>query len=406
MVAGHIDADPPLAIAGIRIGCTGAGIKHKDRDDLVVVEIATGATCAAAFTRNAFCAAPVTLARRHLEQASPRYLLINSGNANAGTGAAGLADALTTCQLVAGAAGCEAESVLPFSTGVIGASLPVALFESPVPVALAACVEDGWVRASRAIMTTDTVPKAVSRQRRIGGGTVTVTGIAKGSGMIHPDMATMLAYVATDAAVDAAVLQDCLTKAVNRSFNRVTVDGDTSTNDACVLIATGRSAAPRIADPDSPEAVEFQAVIDEVFAYLAEAVVRDGEGATKFMRIEVAGGLDERECLDVGFTVAHSPLVKTAFFASDANWGRILAAVGRAGLRDFDIDRVTIDLNRVRIVEHGGRAASYTEEAGQAAMQPSDITVHIELGRGTASAAVLTCDFSHDYVRINAEYRT
>ena len=255
-------------------------------------------------------------------------------------------------------------------------------------------------------MTTDTVPKATSRQTLIGGKVVTVTGIAKGAGMIHPDMATMLAFVATDAPVERDLLQACLARAVDHSFNRITVDGDTSTNDACVLVATGRSSVPRIDVANSAEAGQLQTAIDEVFAFLAEAVVRDGEGATKFMRIEVAGGRDEQECLDVAYTVAHSPLVKTAFYASDANWGRILAAVGRAGLPDLAIEGITIDINQVRIVECGGRAAAYTEEAGQNAMQPSDITVRIDLGRGTASAAVLTCDFSHDYIRINAEYRT
>ena len=406
MVAGHIDAEPPKAVSGIRIGCAAAGIKHPNRDDLVIVEMAEGSTCAAVFTRNAFCAAPVTLARRHLQEAAPRFLLINSGNANAGTGAAGLDDARATCRLVAAAAGCAEQAVLPFSTGVIGMSLPVARFAPAIPVALAACTAAGWARAARAVMTTDTVPKATSRQTLIGGKLVTVTGIAKGAGMIHPDMATMLAFVATDAAVERDLLQACLARAADRSFNRITVDGDTSTNDACVLMATGRSGAPRIDVAGSAEAGQLQTAIDEVFAFLAEAVVRDGEGATKFMRIEVAGGRDERECLDVAYTVAHSPLVKTAFFASDANWGRILAAVGRAGLPDLAIEAITIDINQVRIVEHGGRAAAYTEEAGQSAMQPSDITVHIDLGRGTASAAVLTCDFSHDYVRINAEYRT
>jgi glutamate N-acetyltransferase/amino-acid N-acetyltransferase len=345
------------------------------------------------------------IARAHLARAEPRYLLINSGNANAGTGANGLRDARTTCEIVAAEAGVTAEEVLPFSTGVIGQPLPVDRIRAAVPQAFSALNAEGWADAARAIMTTDTLPKAISKSISLDGHTVTLSGIAKGAGMIRPDMATMLAFLATDAAVEPVLLQRMLAAAISRSFNRITVDGDTSTNDACVLAATGRShAAPiRLA---SRAADAMQAALDEVSGFLAEAIVRDGEGATKFVRIVVAGGHSREECLTVAYTIAHSPLVKTAFFAADANWGRILAAIGRAGVEGLDVNRISIDLNGVRTVEHGGRAAAYTEEAGTAAMQPTDITVTINLDRGSACETVMTCDLSFDYVRINAEYRT
>jgi len=406
MVAGVIPTPTPLPVAGVRVGVAKAGIKHNDRDDLVVFELAPASTCAAVFTRNAFCAAPVVVARRHLAQATPRYLLINSGNANAGTGERGLSDALATCGIIAAETGCAVQTVLPFSTGVIGQPLPVEKFRQAVPQALATLSADDWVSAARAIMTTDSVPKLMSKQVNLAGHTATITGIAKGAGMIRPDMATMLAFVATDAAVEQTGLRGLIETAVNRSFNRITVDGDTSTNDACVLVATAQSQALRINSASSREGQVFQEGLNEVCEFLAEAVVRDGEGASKFIRIVVGGGRTEQECLTVAYAIAQSPLVKTAFFASDANWGRILAAVGRAGVHDLNIAVVTLDLNGVRIVENGGRAVSYTEEAGQAAMRPTDITAHVQLGLGDAEATVMTCDFSFDYVRINAEYRT
>ena len=403
MVAGTVAQEPLLPVAGMRVGAAAAGIKRRDRDDLVVFDICPGATAAAVFTRNAFCAAPVQLARAHLAATTPRYLLINSGNANAGTGAQGLADARATCAIVAAATGCPVEAVLPFSTGVIGAPLPVDRFQDGVPAAVTALAADGWGRAARAIMTTDTVPKAISRQAGLSVGTVTVTGIAKGAGMIRPDMATMLGFVATDAAVAPDALAAMLRAAMEVSFNRITVDGDTSTNDACVLVATG---AAGVACTSAADAAALQAALDEVCGFLAAAIVRDGEGATKFIRIVVEGGADRDECRAVAYAIAHSPLVKTAFFAADANWGRILAAAGRAGVERLDVGRVTIDLNGVRIVEGGGRAASYTEEAGTAAMRATDITVGVRLQRGAATAEVWTCDLSFDYVKINAEYRT
>ena len=395
-----------MPVAGVRIGTAAAGIKRTDRKDLVLFELAAGSECAAVFTRNAFCAAPVIVARDHLCKQAPRYLLINSGNANAGTGAQGFQAALETCRMVARLADIAESSVIPFSTGVIGQPLPLEKFASAIPIAYTSLDADAWADAAHAIMTTDTVPKAMCETIDIDGRTVTVSGIAKGAGMIRPDMATMLAYVATDAAVSGTALHDMLTGAVRRSFNRISVDGDTSTNDACVLIATGQAGNAQITDASSARGQALQAALDRVFAFLAEAIVRDGEGATKFIRIRVEGGLSEEECTGVAYTIAHSPLVKTAFFASDANWGRILAAIGRAGVSDLDISEITIDLNGVRIVEGGGRAASYTEEAGQAAMRPTDIEVAIDLARGAAGAEVWTCDLSFDYVRINAEYRT
>jgi len=393
-------------VPGIRLGSAGAGIKYRDRDDLVVIELAEGSTCAGVFTRNAFCAAPVTVAREHLDATLPRYLLINSGNANAGTGSAGLRAARETCKSVAAARGCAINQVLPFSTGVIGEPLPVDRIAVAVPDALSALSERGWERAAKAIMTTDTVPKLSSRQIQLGGRTVTVTGMAKGSGMIRPDMATMLAYIASDALVDRHLLQQCLETAVRPSFNSITVDGDTSTNDACILMASGVSGCSPITDDESPEFVQFCAAVEAVCMDLARAIVLDGEGATKLVELRIEGAASESEARDVGYTIAHSPLVKTALFASDPNWGRILAAVGRAGISDLEIERVRIWLNDVIIVRDGGRSDDYTEEAGQRVMAGSEITIRVDLGRGQAEARLLTCDLSYDYVKINAEYRT
>lgn len=394
------------AVAGIRLGMASAGFKQTARPDLVLIEMAAGSSCAAVFTLNAFCAAPVVLAREHLADKSPRYLLINSGNANAGTGKPGYAVAQASCEAVAGQAGCDATEVLPFSTGVIGELLPIEKLQAAVPQAYANLDEDNWVQAARAIMTTDTLAKGISEQCTIDGKTITVTGMAKGSGMIRPNMATMLAYIATDAAVAQPVLDVCLRKAVNASFNRITVDSDTSTNDACVLMASGAAGNTLIDDEDTDAAVTLFACIEKVCAFLAQAIIRDGEGATKFMTIEVEGGADAAECEAVAYTIAHSPLVKTAFFASDPNWGRILAAVGRAGLANLDLDAIIIHLDDVCIVRDGGRASDYTEQAGQRVMKQAEITVKVVLGRGNASTRVWTCDLSYDYVRINAEYRS
>ncbi|MCC8986273.1 MAG: bifunctional glutamate N-acetyltransferase/amino-acid acetyltransferase ArgJ [Candidatus Contendobacter sp.] len=394
----------PLTVAGIRLGATCAGIKYPDRRDLVVIEATAGTRAAAVFTRNAFRAAPVTVARVHLAAASPRYLLINTGNANAGTGRQGLTDAEASCQTLAELTGCTSLEVLPFSTGVIGEPLPLFRLVAGLPAALAALRADGWEDAAHGIMTTDTRPKWASRRLTIAGREVTVTGIAKGAGMIRPDMATMLAFIATDAEVDEGPLRQVLTEAMADSFNAITVDGDTSTNDSCVLLATGQSGAILSASGD--EAERFAAAVREVCIELAQAIIRDGEGATKFITVQIEGGRDIAECRQVAYAIAHSPLVKTAFFASDPNWGRILAAVGRAGLNDVEIDRVALHLDEVCIVRDGGRAPDYSEEQGQAVMARSEITIRVELGRGVAAARVWTTDLSFDYVRINAEYRT
>lgn len=393
-------------IAGIQIGTSCAGIKQTQRDDLILFQLPIQASCAGVFTRNAFCAAPVTVAKNHLQAQTPRYLLINSGNANAGTGQQGMMNALNCCEIVAQHANCKVNQVLPFSTGVIGQNLPMDKIQAAIPIALQNMAEQHWYNAARAMMTTDTKPKITSKQVNIAGHCITVTGISKGSGMIKPDMATMLAYVATDAHVAADVLQTCLNQAVNQSFNRITVDSDTSTNDACILMASGQTDLECIDNVAQPEYAIFAKVVTEVCIELAQAIVKDGEGATKFITIEVTQGITEQECLDVAYTIAHSPLVKTAFYASDANWGRILAAVGRAGLQHFAIGKVKIYLDAVCIVENGGVASSYTEEQGQAVMSQSEITIKIELGRGEVQAKVWTCDLSYDYVRINAEYRT
>jgi len=394
----------PFAVAGIRLGTTRAGIKYPDRRDLVVIEAAPGTRAAAVFTRNAFRAAPITVALAHLATASPRYLVINTGNANAGTGRQGLVDAEATCRALAERTGCRLQEVLPFSTGVIGEPLPLFRVLVGLPAALAELRADGWTEAACGIMTTDTRPKWASRRLTLDGREITVTGIAKGAGMIRPDMATMLAFVATDAVADEILLRRALTDAVAESFNAITVDGDTSTNDACVLLATGRSGANVTGEGE--DFARFAAAVSEVCVELAQAIVRDGEGATKFITIRVEGGLDEAECRQVAYTIAHSPLVKTAFFAADPNWGRILAAVGRAGLADLNLERVAIHLDEVCIVREGGRAPDYTEERGQDVMRRPDIAIRVELGRGEAVARIWTTDLSFDYVRINAEYRT
>ena len=393
-------------VAGIRLGVAAAGIKTADRKDMVVIEIAEGGSCAAVFTRNAFCAAPVHVAKSHLQKNTPRYLLINSGNANAGTGEQGMRDAESSCRLLADAAGCRPEEVLPFSTGVIGVNLPVDKMSQAIPAALAEMTERGWEPAAEAIMTTDTRPKLASSHFEIDGVRVSVRGMAKGSGMIRPDMATMLAYLATDAAVTPGLLQSALNDAVAPSFNSITVDGDTSTNDACILLASGCSGTPPITDQSSEAYRNFSAAVSEVCLALAREIVRDGEGATKLVEVLVEEATDVAEAREVAYTIAHSPLVKTALFASDPNWGRILAAVGRADIAQLDIGRVEIWLDEICIVRDGGRAGDYTEAAGQSVMDRSEFTIRVKLGRGSVAARILTCDLSYDYVKINAEYRT
>jgi glutamate N-acetyltransferase/amino-acid N-acetyltransferase len=392
------------AVKGVALGACNAGIKQTQRDDILLMEIIDGGTCAAVFTQNAFCAAPVTVAKSHLSQ-EPRWLLVNSGNANAGTGKQGLQDAFASCLSLASEVSGIAPQVLPFSTGVIGEPLPVDKLIAALPNAVADLDENHWEKAARAIMTTDTFPKGASKQIEIGGYPVVITGISKGAGMIQPNMATMLGFIATDARVEQSLLQQCLSVAAEQSFNRITVDGDTSTNDACVLLASGAAQAPQIL-ADTAEYRIFAAAVLEVCKRLAELIIRDGEGATKLMRIVVEKAQTSAEALQVAKTIAHSPLVKTAFFASDPNWGRILAAVGRAGLESLDINGIEIYLGPVCIVENGSRSPAYTEQDGQRVMNQEEITVTVRLGRGDAQEEVLTCDFSYDYVRINAEYRS
>jgi len=398
---------PPLdSVPGIRLGTTAAGIRKPDRPDLVVIECAPGTNVTAVFTRNRFCAAPVTVARDHLETAPPRALLINTGFANAGTGPHGLEDARACCAALAGQLGCRTKEILPFSTGIIGERLPVSRIVAGLPGCLMNLNENGWAEAARGIMTTDTVPKGNSRKINLGSQTVLLTGVAKGAGMIRPDMATMLAFVATDAAVTPAVLNSCLLTAVNQSFNRITVDGDTSTNDACVLMATGLARNPVIDRVEGEAYAKLLGSVTETFIGLAQSIVRDAEGATKFITVEVRGGLTESDCLAVAYTVAHSPLVKTAFFASDPNWGRILAAVGRAPVERLDFSKLAIHLNDVCVVRQGAPDNDYTEARGIAVMRLPEILIRIDLGVGIATARIWTSDLSHDYVRINAEYRS
>jgi glutamate N-acetyltransferase/amino-acid N-acetyltransferase len=404
MAVGQCDFPTMLDIAGIQLGTCCAGIKQTVKDDLLLVQMQQQSVCAAVFTQNAFCAAPVHVAKANLSH-NPRWLLVNSGNANAGTGEQGMQDALTSCAAVAETVGGIANQVLPFSTGVIGQPLPVQKIQAALPKAAGDLSESHWQQAANAIMTTDTFPKGVSNVITIAGQTITINGISKGAGMIQPNMATMLAFMATDAKISQPLLQQILAKAVEQSFNLVTVDGDTSTNDACVLMASGCSLAPEITADSEYYAVFADAVL-AACKQLAELIIRDGEGATKLMRIVVEQAASQAEAAQVGKTIAHSPLVKTAFFASDPNWGRILAAVGRAGVQNMVLEDVQIYLDDVCIVKNGGRAESYTEEAGQRVMDQEEITIRVSLGRGDAVQEVLTCDFSYDYVKINAEYRT
>jgi len=392
-------------VPGFELGIASAGIKRPGRKDVVVMRCAEGSTVAGVFTLNAFCAAPVIVARSRF-LGPVRYLLTNTGNANAGTGEPGLADARRACAELARLAGVPEDAVLPYSTGVIGEPLPVEKIVAALPAALADLSPDNWAAAAAGIMTTDTQPKGASRQFVHDGVTVTVTGIGKGAGMIKPNMATMLGYIATDAKVAQGVLQDLLRDAANKSFNRITIDGDTSTNDCCMLVATGQAPLPEIAQASGPLFAALKQAVQEVSMAVAQAIVRDGEGATKFVTVTVNGGATHQECLDVGYAVAHSPLIKTALFASDPNWGRILAAVGRAGVPQLDVGRIDVFLGEVCIASQGCRAPSYTEALGAAVMAREEIEIRIELGRGACSETIWTTDLSHDYVKINAEYRT
>jgi glutamate N-acetyltransferase/amino-acid N-acetyltransferase len=400
-------SDELYPVPGVRLGVTEANIRKPNRKDLLVMQLAAGSRVAGVFTQNRFCAAPVTLCKEHLASGDEiRALLVNTGNANAGTGEDGMMRARRSCEALAGLLNCADSQVLPFSTGVIMEPLPIERVVAGLPACVADLKEDNWLNAAQSIMTTDIVAKGASRRVEIGGTIVTVTGIAKGSGMIHPNMATMLGYIATDAAVAQRALEAMIHHAVNRSFNCITVDGDTSTNDSLILIATGQAGGAEIADIHGPEYQALQQAVTAVAMQLAQAIVRDGEGATKFMTIQVQGGRDHAECRKIGYAIAHSPLIKTAFFASDPNLGRILAAIGYAGVADLDVSLIKLYLGEVLVAENGGRAASYQEANGQRVMKEAEITVRVVLGRGRAEATVWTCDFSYDYVKINADYRT
>lgn len=392
-------------VPGFRLGIASAGIKKAGRKDVVVMEAAPGSRMAGVFTTNAFCAAPVTLCKQHMGN-TPRYLLVNTGNANAGTGKPGMQAAQRSCDALANLVQVEPGQILPFSTGVIGELLPADKIIAALPQALENLSENNWPAAAEGIMTTDTLPKGVSRQVNLAGQVITITGISKGAGMIRPNMATMLGYVVTDARVSLPVLQHMLREATDLSFNRITIDGDTSTNDSCILIATGQAQMDEISDLTSSDYLQLANAVNEVMLELAQAIVRDGEGATKFVTVQVNGGGNRDECLDVAYAIAHSPLIKTALFASDPNWGRILAAVGYAGVPNLVVEQIDVYLDDVCITRNGGRAAEYTEEQGARVMAQEEITIRIELGRGKYSETIWTTDLSHEYVRINAEYRT
>ena len=412
MAVNLLPPDPQslLPVNGVTLGIAQAGIRKPGRKDLLVIRLDDGARVAGVFTQNRFCAAPVVVARQHLSMLDPgasmRALVVNTGNANAGTGKEGMAAARQSCAELARLLGCSSAQILPFSTGVIMEPLPVDRITAGLPQCIADLRSDNWLNAAQAIMTTDTLPKAASRRIKVGATQVTVTGIAKGSGMIHPNMATMLGFVATDARISLPLLRAAVAHAAKHSFNCITVDGDTSTNDAFMLIASGKSGMPEIADAGSSEYAAFCEGVTEVATQLAQAIVRDGEGATKFIAVRVESGRTEEECRKAAYAIAHSPLVKTAFFASDPNLGRILAAVGYAGIGDLDVEKVDLYLDEVLVAKNGARHAAYQEADGQRVMKQAEITVRVALNRGAAATTVWTCDLSHDYVSINADYRT
>ena len=400
-------AEQLAPIAGLRLGVVEAGVRKANRKDVTVMLLDEGASVGAVFTRNRYCAAPVQVCRTHLEQgAAIRAIVINTGNANAGTGEPGLQAARRTCSSLAQLLQIQPEQVLPFSTGVIMENLPVERIEAALPAAIAAAQSDNWAVAAEGIMTTDTQPKAYSAKAEVGGVQVSITGISKGAGMIRPNMATMLGFLATDAKVAQGVMAQLARELADASFNRITIDGDTSTNDSFVVIATNQAANPEITDLHSAAGQALKAAMLKVSQQLAQAIVRDGEGATKFITIRVEGGKTQAECCLAAYAIAHSPLVKTAFYASDPNLGRILAAVGYAGIDDLDQSRIELFLDDVHVVTQGGRHPSYQEEDGQRVMKQQEITVRVHLGRGDAVETVWTCDFSHEYVTINADYRS
>lgn len=406
MAVGNFELPKLSPIAGVQLGTAKAKIKKWDRADLTLFKICEGASVAAVFTKNRFSAEPVKICKQHLASAKPKYLLINAGNANACTGEPGYKAAIETCEALAQIGMCNSDQVLPFSTGVIGEVLPANKIIDALPSLMDDLSEDNWHNAAKAIMTTDTRPKAFTATADIAGTKVTINGIAKGAGMINPNMGTMLGYIATDAAVTQDVLQSLTQAAADKSFNRITIDGDTSTNDSMVVVASAQSKAPLISDIESKEYEALFAAVSELCQRLAIEMVRDAEGATKCVKVNVRQGKNAQECLDVAYAICHSPLVKTALFASDPNWGRIVAAIGYAGIEDLDPNSVNVFLDEVQIVANGGRAPSYSEALGQGIFSKSEFDIHVELGRGTASESLWTSDLSHEYVRINAEYRS
>lgn len=406
MAVGDVTMPQMHVVKGIKIGSAEAYIRYQNRRDLVIFEFAEGSNVAGVFTQNAFCAAPVHVSKAHLAVGNPRYLIINTGNANAGTGTLGMQNAQETCMQLAKLAGVNPEQVLPFSTGVIGEQLPLPRLVAGLQPALDSLQEDAWTDAAFGIMTTDTTPKGASEQFELDGVLYTMTGISKGAGMIRPNMATMLGYVATDAPISRALVQQLLQIAVNQSFNRITIDGDTSTNDSCIFVATGQAGGVEITSIEDARYTTVLEVLVRVMKRLAQLIVRDGEGATKFMTVAVEGGADTQECCDIAYSIAHSPLVKTAFFASDPNWGRILAAIGYAGVKNLEVEKIQVWLDDVQICKDGGAAADYTEAEGARVMAQTEITIRVDLGRGQAKDTVYTCDLSYDYVKINADYRS
>lgn len=406
MAVGDVTMPQMHVVQGVKIGSAEAYVRYPNRRDLVVFEFAEGTNVAGVFTQNAFCAAPVHISKAHLAITNPRYLVINTGNANAGTGKTGMANAETTCAKLAELTGVHASEILPFSTGVIGEQLPIDRLTAGLQPALDTLTQDAWSLAASGIMTTDTLPKGASEQFQLDGITYTMTGISKGAGMIRPNMATMLGFVATDAPISRPLVQQLLNIAVNQSFNRITIDGDTSTNDSCIFAATGLAGGAEISTQNDVRFGTLLDVLTRVMKRLAQLIVRDGEGATKFMTVAVEGGANTQECCDIAYSIAHSPLVKTAFFASDPNWGRILAAIGYAGVPELNVEKIQVWLDDVQICKDGGAADDYTEEAGAKVMAQSEITIRVDLGRGEAKDTVYTCDLSYDYVKINADYRS
>ncbi len=406
MAVGDLTMPQMHVVKGVKIGSAEAYVRYQNRRDLVIFEFAEGSNVAGVFTQNAFCAAPVHVSKAHLQAGNPRYLVINTGNANAGTGKIGMANAQATCAKLAELAGVSASEILPFSTGVIGEQLPIERLMNGLQPALDSLKEDAWLDAATGIMTTDTLPKGASEQFEMDGVTYTMTGISKGAGMIRPNMATMLSYVATDAPISRELVQQLLKTTVNVSFNRITIDGDTSTNDSCIFVATGQAGGTEITSTDDARYAVVLDVLTRVMKRLAQLIVRDGEGVTKFITVAVEGGADTQECCDVAYSIAHSPLVKTAIFASDPNWGRILAAIGYAGVKNLDVEKILVWVDDVQICKDGGAAADYTEEAGARVMSQAELTIRVDLGRGQAKDTVYTCDLSYDYVKINADYRS